>query len=95
MKHIYAYQQAVAIFHQGIGQIRQTRLLALALAGQSRILIGGRSMCIVAAFLTTEVTAIAVVQAILGAETAMRGSGFQQAAIHRKVLVADQIIESC
>lgn len=51
--HIHGHQQAVAVLHQGIGQITQLRLLAL--AAQLRVRVGGGCVRAVAALLAVEI----------------------------------------
>jgi len=56
--HVHRHQQAVAILHQGIGQIAQLRFLALAFADQAHVRIGGGGVRVVAALVAVEVVTI-------------------------------------
>ena len=100
--------QAVAVLHQRVSQIRQVRLLAVALLVQPRVRVGGRFMGIVRAFVAVEVRASAaiVVRSVLGAEALVRGPGLSphgrtpvrgdpdldQRAVHGEVIVTHEAL---
>ena len=65
--------QAVAVLHQRMAQIRGLRLLAKALLREPRLRIGGGPVRLVRSLLPTEVRAIAVVGTVLAAEALLRG----------------------
>lgn len=91
MTHVVAHDQAVTVLHQAVRQIAQLGFLARALAHQARIRVGGGGERVVRTPLTVEIMAITAA-AVLRPKAYVRGPRFQQGAIHRKMLVADQIV---
>ncbi|KZC21795.1 hypothetical protein RHOFW104R3_18820 [Rhodanobacter denitrificans] len=68
MADVHADHQTMTVLHQAVGQVAQLRLLALALADQPGIRIRGGLVRLVAARLTAEIVAIALVVIVLGPE---------------------------
>ena len=93
MADVHADHQTMTVLHQAVGQVAQLRFLALALADQPGIRIGGGRVRLVAARLAAKIVAIAPVLIVLGPEALVRSPRLQQRAVHREVLVADQITQ--
>ena len=81
--------QTIAILHQGVAQIGQFGLLAVALLVQPRVRVGGRFVRLVGALAVVEVGTVAV-RSVLLAEALLRRPGLDQRAVDGEVLVAHE-----
>jgi site-specific DNA recombinase len=97
-RHLEINHQPVPILHQRMPHEHQLGLLALALAKQARVWVGGALVRRVGALLTMEVHAgVARIVGrrrrgwlVLGTETLETGRSFNQRPVHREVLVRQQ-----
>ena len=91
-------RQTVAVLHQGMTEIAELGRLAVALAVELGVRIGGAPMGLVGALLAVEVAfaiaaravIIIIIAPIRLAEALHRRPGFEQCPVHREVVVGDQ-----
>ena len=102
LEHFRVHDQTIAILHQQIPRVTQLRLLAFAFARQQRLGIGLRFMRFIRPPLAAKVhrgIARIVIRrrrrlTFLGLKTLRSCPGFQQRAVHRKMLVRGQTLGS-
>ena len=89
--------QAVTVLHQGVPHVAQARFVARALLEEPRLIIGRRSVRLIAALLPFEVhrrilaaTFGRLARTILGHKALHRGPGFNQRPVDRKMFMRGQ-----
>ena len=82
------------VLHGGMAHIAELRLPAGRLAVQPTVGVGCARMCVVLTLLSMEVgPAIVITTAVLGTKTLLRGPGFDQRSVDRKMLVRQQRLD--